>query len=120
MRISAYLANPGGNITLLVLDATPIEARADLAKRLMALPDLAIEQVGYVTTPVCCGDTRLEMMGGELCGNASRSLGYLEGCLRGKRARSLEWNAAAFRNRLWLSWTMSGRLPLSGWHLRLR
>jgi len=89
MQISVYLANPGGNITLLVLDAVPPEARAELAKRLMALPDLAIEQVGYVTVPVCGGDTRLEMMGGELCGNATRSLGYLEGCLRGKRERSL-------------------------------
>ena len=89
MQISAYLANPGGNITLLVLDAVSPEARADLAKRLMALPGFAIEQVGYVTDPVCGGDTRLEMMGGELCGNATRSLGYLEGCLRGKRARSL-------------------------------
>ena len=90
MQISAYLANPGGNITLLVLDAVPPEVRVDLAKRLMALPDLAIEQVGYVTAPVCGGDTRLEMMGGELCGNATRSLGYLEGCLRGKRARTLK------------------------------
>ncbi len=89
MQISAYLANPGGNITLLVLNVVPSEVRADLAKRLMALPGLAIEQVGYVTDPVCGGDTRLEMMGGELCGNATRSLGYLEGCLRGKRARTL-------------------------------
>jgi diaminopimelate epimerase len=72
-------ANPAGNITIFVLD--PVESgeeRAGLAKVLLADPSLGAEQVGFVSPPPGGSDSltwRLEMMGGEFCGNAARSFG---------------------------------------------
>jgi diaminopimelate epimerase len=80
-------ANPAGNITIFVLD--PVESgeeRADLANVLLADPSLGAEQVGFVSPPPGGPDSltkgshpsgpwRLEMMGGEFCGNAARSFG---------------------------------------------
>jgi diaminopimelate epimerase len=79
-------ADPAGNITIFVLD--PVESgeeRAGLAKALLADPSLGAEQVGFVTPPPDgpdsppdsrpAGHWRLEMMGGEFCGNAARSFG---------------------------------------------
>ncbi|MCI9243442.1 MAG: hypothetical protein HFF43_08665 [Lawsonibacter sp.] len=70
-------ANPAGNITLFVLDPVPIGGRAGLASRLMALPGSDVEQVGFVCPPAsgCAG--RMEMAGGEFCGNAARAFGML-------------------------------------------
>jgi diaminopimelate epimerase len=80
-------ADPAGNITIFVLD--PVESgeeRAGLAKALLAEPSLRAEQVGFVRPPPGNPDSsrngscpagywRLEMMGGEFCGNAARSFG---------------------------------------------
>jgi histidine racemase len=68
---------PGGNTTILVYDRLPRKHHAAIAKSLMSLhPDC--EQVGFIEPSedpkaVC----RLQMMGGEFCGNASRSLVWL-------------------------------------------
>ncbi len=63
MEISYYYVNPTGNITLLA--DTPVEKpfRSLVARKLMELEPSA-EQVGFVS------GTRLEMAGGEFCGNA--------------------------------------------------
>ncbi|WP_461209823.1 hypothetical protein [Desulfocurvus sp. DL9XJH121] len=82
-----YKLSPGGNTTILVMDAegfTP-ERRAALAVELMDPLHLSAEQVGFVRLdgPL----PRLDMMGGEFCGNAARCLGAvlaLEGRLRGE------------------------------------
>ncbi|MDR0451239.1 MAG: hypothetical protein LBH26_08240 [Treponema sp.] len=71
-------ADPAGNITIFVLD--PVESgeeRASVAKALLAEPSLGAEQVGFVRPPPGKPDSpwRLEMMGGEFCGNAARSFG---------------------------------------------
>jgi diaminopimelate epimerase len=77
-------ADPAGNITIFVLD--PVESGEDrtaLAKALLEDPSLRAEQVGFVTPPPGGGSPdsrpeghwRLEMMGGEFCGNAARSFG---------------------------------------------
>ena len=85
MKLLVTRADPAGNITLLV--ETPVEkaACAETARRLMALPELGGEQVGFLVPPRHGGEARLEMMGGEFCGNAARSLGLL--VLRGQAAR---------------------------------
>lgn len=70
-------ADPAGNITLFVLDPVPREERAELAARLMALKELGGEQVGFVCPPRGEGAGRMEMMGGEFCGNATRAFGML-------------------------------------------
>jgi diaminopimelate epimerase len=61
------------------------EERIAMAKALLADPSLGAEQVGFVIPPPevpenprngsAAGHWRLEMMGGEFCGNAARSFG---------------------------------------------
>jgi diaminopimelate epimerase len=77
-EIKIVVADPAKNITVFVLDA--VENRAKTARALMADPSLGAEQVGFVVPPA--QDTpgglwRLEMMGGEFCGNAARAFGLL-------------------------------------------
>ena len=66
--------NPSGNITLLVTDPVPRERQSETATRLMSLiPDA--EQVGFLERAVLPGAAaRLQMMGGEFCGNATMSM----------------------------------------------
>lgn len=70
-------ADPAGNITLFVLDPVPVGDRAGIAARLMALPGSDVEQVGFVCPPLHGGAGRMEMAGGEFCGNAARAFGAL-------------------------------------------
>lgn len=71
---SFYKLSPGGNTTVLIMQAedVPRERHAELAARLMQPLHLGAEQVGYVS--MADGVPRLDMMGGEFCGNAARSL----------------------------------------------
>ena len=75
MKIEAVLANPAGNRTAMVLSAIQPGRRAEIAEKIMALEKHAVEQVGFLVPPLFSGAARLEMMGGEFCGNAVRSLG---------------------------------------------
>ncbi|MCL2271001.1 MAG: hypothetical protein FWC24_06635, partial [Treponema sp.] len=94
MEIEIARADPAGNITVFVLSRLGSAERARAAKALLADPDLKAEQVGFVTAPaVKEGIWRLEMAGGEFCGNASRSFGLLvaaECGLTGKHVLSVE------------------------------
>ena len=83
MKLELVMADPAGNRTALVLTPVPPESRAGTARRLMALPELRAEQVGYCCPPRAGGMARLEMMGGEFCGNAARSFGLLLAAQRG-------------------------------------
>ena len=95
MKLELVMADPAGNRTALVLSPVPPEGRGPLAARLMALPELHAEQVGFVLPPSAGGLFRLEMMGGEFCGNAARSFGLY---LAGSQGRSGEmFRAAAAR-----------------------
>jgi diaminopimelate epimerase len=76
MNYEIVLADPAKNITIFVL--TPVENRGEIAKRLLAEPAFHAEQVGFVIPPKTPqGLWRLEMMGGEFCGNAARAFGLL-------------------------------------------
>ena len=70
MLIHYRIADPSGNTTLFVLDAVSPERRSAVANTLLQAS--GVEQVGYLTMnpeqPI-----RVDMMGGEFCGNASRS-----------------------------------------------
>lgn len=70
MELSYVLMNPSGNVTLLVTTPVPVGDRAFVASELMRQEPLA-EQVGYLSS----GKTgiRLDMAGGEFCGNATMS-----------------------------------------------
>jgi diaminopimelate epimerase len=82
------IADPAKNITVFVLTPVPPDERAKAAKTLLADPSLKAEQVGFVIPPLksdalkravplrrASTTWRLEMMGGEFCGNAARSFG---------------------------------------------
>ncbi|GHU33792.1 diaminopimelate epimerase [Spirochaetia bacterium] len=74
MNYDIIVADPAGNITIFVLN--PVKNRTEAAKMLMAEPNLRAEQVGFVIPPQHPDDLwRMEMMGGEFCGNATRSFG---------------------------------------------
>ncbi len=75
MKLHIQRADPAGNITLFVLDPVPPEDRAGIAARLMSGSDA--EQVGFLCAPVHGSAGRMEMAGGEFCGNATRAFGML-------------------------------------------
>lgn len=90
MRLNILRADPAGNITIFVLDEVAKELRAEVANKLMAIKELEAEQVGFLTAPndPNC-QCRLEMMGGEFCGNASRALGLYLAKKQGKSGKML-------------------------------
>lgn len=68
---------PGGNTTAIVRSHVPVTDYVSVAKRILA-KDPEIEQVGFLLAPYHPGaDGRLAMMGGEFCGNATRSAAFL-------------------------------------------
>ena len=80
MNIRYVTLDPTGNITCLVTDPLPRPARAGVTAALMD----RCEQVGYLCAPCLPGArARIEMMGGEFCGNAAMaSAAYLYACGR--------------------------------------
>lgn len=77
MKLDYYKINPTGNISLIVETPVPRESQAAVAAALMAM-DKDAEQVGFLekTESKNCL-LRLQMMGGEFCGNASISVAAL-------------------------------------------
>ncbi|WP_343184363.1 hypothetical protein [Anoxynatronum sibiricum] len=69
--------NPTENMTILIFDPVEPEEYPMIAGRIMQENHLHAEQVGFVKPPateVSGVDSVLEMMGGEFCANATRSL----------------------------------------------
>ena len=64
-------ADPSGNTTVFVLTPLPREVYPAVAARLMDERVLRAEQVGFIEKTG--SGSRMRMMGGEFCGNASRS-----------------------------------------------
>lgn len=83
MELRIIKADPAGNVTLLVETAVPEIYRSACASALLSRKSLGGEQVGFLTEPRMGGSVRLEMMGGEFCGNAARSVGYRQAVLEG-------------------------------------
>ena len=71
-----HYVDPAGNMTAIVRGEFGNEKRVELAKQI--LQQEKAEQVGFEVPPVNGGDCRLEMMGGEFCGNAVRAFAYLK------------------------------------------
>jgi len=84
------MADPAGNRTAIVRTPVPAALRAQTAARIMEIEDLRAEQVGFEVLPHLGGAGRLEMMGGEFCGNAARSYGYLLCTERTERPDKIE------------------------------
>ena len=77
MKLKLIMADPAGNRTAIVRTPVPAAQRTQIAAKLLEIPELRAEQAGFETAPCMGGAGRLEMMGGEFCGNAARSYGYL-------------------------------------------
>jgi histidine racemase len=75
--IHYVLADPSGNRTVFVLDSVAVGERAALAAKILRSDSIEAEQVGFLATngSSMTNDAvlRVDMMGGEFCGNASRS-----------------------------------------------
>lgn len=65
MELSYILADPSGNTTAFILSPVPADQYGTVARGVMA--QLNAEQVAFLH------DGQMDMMGGEFCGNASRS-----------------------------------------------
>lgn len=78
MKLNTVILDPSGNITLLVTSPVPRAEQSAVAARLLADGGSGVEQVGFVEPARLPGArARLQMMGGEFCGNASISLAAL-------------------------------------------
>ncbi len=77
MKLRIIMADPAGNRTAIVRTPVPADQRAAIAAELLQIKELRAEQAGFETSPLMGAAGRLEMMGGEFCGNAARSYGYL-------------------------------------------
>lgn len=82
MRLNYVKVNPVENMTIFVMDPVDSSQHKIIANRLMDYNSINGEQVGFVEEPrtkkgKALNTLRLEMMGGEFCGNATRSLAAL-------------------------------------------
>lgn len=80
--------DPAGNVTAIVCSDVPAAERARVAAQILRLPELGIEQVAFLTAPHSGGEIRLEMMGGEFCGNALRCAGFYQALRNGAQGKS--------------------------------
>lgn len=71
-KLHIQIADPAGNITALVLTPVPRSRYREVARKILSIPGISAEQVGFVTGP-----RSLEMSGMEFCGNASRAFALL-------------------------------------------
>lgn len=79
------MADPAGNRTAFVEGDVPPDQYATIGAMLLKTPSLRAEQAGFVCPPLSGGAGRLEMMGGEFCGNAARSFGLWLGVCSHKK-----------------------------------
>ena len=88
MRIRYIPADPAGNLTALALTRVPPGLRAQAAAQLMR--QAAVEQAAFVDEESLSSPLpRMDMMGGEFCGNASRAFGLYAAVRRGLGEREL-------------------------------
>jgi len=88
MEVRFVKLSPTQNVTVLVEDAVPREQQAALAAKLLEYDNVGGEQVGFLEPATLPGARlRLQMMGGEFCGNATMSaaayLAWQEGLAEG-------------------------------------
>lgn len=76
MKLNFIKMNPTENMTIFILDPLPRDYYIDIAKKVMDYNSICAEQVGFLerTKNDSKACLRLQMMGGEFCGNATRAL----------------------------------------------
>ena len=101
--------DPAGNVTAIVCSDVPAAERARVAAQILRLPELGIEQVAFLTEPRSGGEIRLEMMGGEFCGNALRCAGFIRRCATASRGKAASLPRSAGRTASSPSWRIRRR-----------
>ena len=84
--VNIIMADPAGNRTAFITDPVPARLHAALGAAIVADEELEAEQAGFITMPSPGHPGHLQMSGGEFCGNASRSFGFLIGMERQMQA----------------------------------
>ena len=69
MDIQFIKTSPTQNVTILVLTQVPRASQPEIAAQLLRYDGVGGEQVGFLE-PSQTARARLQMMGGEFCGNA--------------------------------------------------
>ncbi|WP_369903539.1 diaminopimelate epimerase [Bacillus manliponensis] len=83
--------NPTQNMTILVKTNYPIEEYKHIASKIMSYNSVYAEQVGFIEKPIHNkAAARLQMAGGEFCGNACMSLATFIASKRGLEHNDLE------------------------------
>ncbi len=78
MKLEFVKLNPSENMTILVKNFDDKPQFIDVANKLLAYGNVFAEQVGFITQPSSkVALSRLDMMGGEFCGNATMCLAAL-------------------------------------------
>lgn len=72
IKLHFIKVNPVENMTIFILDPVPRNEQMKVAKKLLDYNNIYGEQVGFIEREDSY--VRLQMMGGEFCGNATRSL----------------------------------------------
>ncbi|MFQ9556300.1 MAG: hypothetical protein ACLR1P_10435 [Oscillospiraceae bacterium] len=80
--------DPAGNVTALVLRTCQRRSAYSVAARLLRLPELRIEQAAFSDRAALRREIRLEMMGGEFCGNALRCAGFYHALRTGAQGKT--------------------------------
>ncbi len=105
--VEVIVANPAGNITIMVLTPTPREEYQSVANKLLEIdfaklgvsftssliddsPEIKGEQVAFILPDDDEGFPQMEMCGLEFCGNASRSFAYYKAVAAGSNLRELD------------------------------
>lgn len=106
-EVEVIVANPAGNITIMVLTPTPRDEYQTVANKLLEIdfaklgvsfasrliddsPEIKGEQVAFILPDDDEGYPRMEMCGLEFCGNASRSFAYYKAVTAGNNLRELD------------------------------
>ena len=76
--------DPAGNVTALVLSDVPAAERAQVAARLLRLPELHIEQAAFLTAPRCGGEIRLAA---NFAATPCAARAFITRCAPARRAR---------------------------------
>lgn len=77
MKLNFVKVNPVENMTIFIMDQIPRKDHKSLSNKIMDYNNLHGEQVGFIERAASEDMLRLQMMGGEFCGNATRSLAAL-------------------------------------------
>lgn len=96
MRIRYVPADPAGNLTALALTPVPAADRADVGARLMRAAD--VEQAAFIDEGSLFSPLpRMDMMGGEFCGNATRAFALYAARRRGLGEHALRVSVSGAR-----------------------